>query len=70
VIKAYVDKQRQTPQKMVEKPKTDGTVDVGGLWTAPDTDGDGGKEKLEGGHFELKLPKKPVAVATAAPGLH
>ncbi|MGZ5202431.1 MAG: penicillin-binding protein 2, partial [Telluria sp.] len=35
VIKAYVDKQRRAPQKMVEKPKSEGTVDIGGLWTAP-----------------------------------
>jgi penicillin-binding protein 2 len=68
VIKAYVDKQRRTPQKMVEKPKTDGTVDIGGLWTEPDTDGD--KEKLAGGRFVLDLPKKPLAVAIAAPGMH
>src|ERR1700687_2022572 len=47
VIKAYVDKQHRAPQKMVEKPKADGTVDIGGLWTAPDSDGD--KEKTEGG---------------------
>jgi penicillin-binding protein 2 len=68
VIKAYVDKQRRTPTKMVEKPKSDGTVDIGGLWTAPDSDGE--KEKLEGGRFVLALPKKPLAVAIAAPGMH
>src|SRR5580700_8089943 len=68
VIKAYVDKQRRTPQKMVEKPKTGGTVDIGGLWTEPDNDGD--KEKLAGGKFVLDLPKKPLAVAIAAPGMH
>jgi penicillin-binding protein 2 len=68
VIKAYVDKQRRTPQKMVEKPKTDGTVDIGGLWTEPDSDGD--KEKLAGGRFVIDLPKKPLAVAIAAPGMH
>src|SRR5580698_341275 len=68
VIKAYVDKQRRTPQKMVEKPKTDGTVDIGGLWTEPDSDGD--KEKLAGGRFVLDLPKKPLAIAIAAPGMH
>jgi penicillin-binding protein 2 len=67
VIKAYVDKQRRTPQKMVEKPKTGGTVDIGGLWTEPDSDGD--KEKLAGGRFVLDLPKKPLALATAAPGM-
>jgi penicillin-binding protein 2 len=68
VIKAYVDKQHRTPQKMVEKPKSDGTVDIGGLWTEPDSDGD--KETLQGGRFVLDLPKKPLAVAMAAPGMH
>jgi len=67
VIKAYVDKQHRTPQKMVEKPKGDGTVDIGGLWTAPDSDED--KETLEGGRFVLDLPNKPLALATAAPGM-
>jgi penicillin-binding protein 2 len=67
VIKAYVDKQHRTPQKMVEKPKGDGTVDIGGLWSAPDLDGD--KETLEGGRFVLDLPKKPLAVASGAPGM-
>src|ERR1700676_111006 len=67
VIKAYVDKQHRTPQKMVEKPKSDGTVDIGGLWTEPDSDGD--KETLQGGRFVLDLPNKPLAVAIAAPGM-
>jgi len=67
VIKAYVDKQHRTPTKMVEKPKAGGTVDIGGLWTEPDSDGD--KEKLQGGRFVLDLPKKPLAVAIAAPGM-
>ena len=67
VIKAYVDKQRRAPQKMVEKPKSEGTVDIGGLWTAPDSDGD--RETLQGGRFVLNLPKKPMALATAAPGI-
>src|SRR6202166_578516 len=71
VIKAYVDKQHRAPQKMVEKPKSDGTVDIGGLGTEPDSDGDGDgdKEKLDGGRFVLNLPKKPMALATAAPGM-
>jgi penicillin-binding protein 2 len=67
VIKAYVEKQRRTPQKMVEKPKSNGTVDIGGLWTEPASDED--KEKLQGGRFVLDLPKKPLAQATAAPGM-
>jgi len=67
VIKAYVDKQRRTPQKMVEKPKGNGTVDIGALWTEPGTEGD--KEKLQGGRFVVDLPKKPLATAITAPGM-
>jgi len=63
VLKAYVDKQRRTPSKMVEKPKSDGKVDMGALWTAPEDD------KLEGGRFVFDLPKKPLVAAAAAPGL-
>jgi penicillin-binding protein 2 len=63
VLKAYVDKQHRTPQKMVEKSKGDGKLDMGALWTAPEGD------KLEGGRFLLKLAKKPLALATAAPGI-
>jgi penicillin-binding protein 2 len=67
VVKAYVDKQRRTPQKMVEKPKSDGKVDMGALWTSPD--GDGHEGKLEGGRYVVDLPKKPLVAATAAPGI-
>ncbi|HWJ48083.1 MAG TPA: penicillin-binding protein 2 [Candidatus Udaeobacter sp.] len=67
VIKAYVDKQKRPPQKMVEKPKTPGTVDMGGLWSAPDSDGD--KDGLQGGRFAIDLPKKRMVLATAAPGI-
>jgi penicillin-binding protein 2 len=63
VIKAYVDKQRRLPQKLAEKPKGDGKVDMGALWTAPEGD------KLEGGRFVVDLPKKPVVAAVSAPGL-
>jgi penicillin-binding protein 2 len=59
VLKAYVDKQRRTPQKLVEKPKGDGKVDIGALWTAPEGD------KLEGGRFVLDLPKRPVVAAAS-----
>ena len=67
VIKAYVDKQRRTPQKMVEKP-ANGSVDVGGLWTEPDAGGK--KDRLQGAQFVVDLPKKPAALATAAPGVN
>src|SRR5579863_10311139 len=68
VIKAYVDKQQRTPQKMVEKPKGDGTVDIGGLWSAPDANGE--KDPLAAGRFVLDLPKKGLVLATAAPGMN
>jgi len=68
VIKAYVDKQKLMPQKMVEKPKGNGTVDIGGLWTEPESKGN--KEALQTGRFVLDMPRKPLAVAVAAPGMH
>jgi penicillin-binding protein 2 len=68
VIKAYVEKQRKSPQKMVEQPKGNGTVDIGSLWSEPDSDG--GNDKLQGGRFVLDLPKKPLPAAIAAPGMH
>ncbi|MGP0019614.1 MAG: penicillin-binding protein 2 [Candidatus Sulfotelmatobacter sp.] len=67
VIKAYVEKQRRTPQKMVEKPKANGTVDIGGLWSEPSPDG--GNEKLQGGRFVIDLSRKPLPAAIAAPGM-
>jgi penicillin-binding protein 2 len=80
VIKAYVEKQRKTPPKMVQQPKGDSKVDMGALWTEPgsdeDNDGDASvntsaeKDKLQGGRFLLDLPAKPQAVAIAAPGMH
>ncbi len=69
VIKAYVEKQHRAPQKMVEKPKNDGTVDIGGLWTDPAPDASD-KEALQGGRFVVDLAKKPMAAAMAAPGMH
>jgi penicillin-binding protein 2 len=66
VIKAYVDKQRRVPTKMVEKP-VNPKVDIGGLWTVPDPDGHG--EKLQGGRFDLELPNQRLPLATAAPGV-
>jgi penicillin-binding protein 2 len=67
VIKAYVEKERRNPPKLAEKPKTDGKVEIGGVWTLPDPDGD--EQKLKAGHFFVDLAKRPMAVATAAPGV-
>jgi penicillin-binding protein 2 len=64
VIKAYVDKQRRTPTKLAQAKKS---VEVGAVWTAPDDDGDA--PTLRGGRFVVDLPKKPLPLALAAPGL-
>jgi penicillin-binding protein 2 len=78
VIKAYVEKRQRTPQKMAQKQKQ-GNIDVGGLWSAPDSDNDGDKNQkaeakdnnnaLQGGRFELNLSKQKPVLATAAPGM-
>ena len=67
VIKAYVDKQQRTPQKMVQQPKN-GPVDIGGLWTAPGSDGDTGD--LKAARFAVDRAKKKMVLATAAPGMN
>jgi len=64
VIKAYVDKQRRQPTNVATN---DGKAEIGALWTAPGTDGDG--KKLQGGRFEVNLPKSQAPLALAAPGL-
>jgi len=66
VIKAYIDKRQRTPQKMVEKPKSNG-VDVGGLWSEPDAATD--TDTLQGGRFALELSKKKPILATAGDGI-
>ena len=67
VIKAFVDKQRRNPPKMAGKTQPGGKVEIGAVWTTPDSDGD--TNKLQGGHFFLDVGSKPI-VATAAPGMH
>ncbi|MFL6307864.1 MAG: penicillin-binding protein 2 [Candidatus Sulfotelmatobacter sp.] len=68
VIKAYVEKRDRSPQKMTEKPKSNGTVDVGGLWSDPDTGAE--EDALEAARFVVDLPKKRTVLATAAPGMN
>jgi penicillin-binding protein 2 len=68
VIKAYVEKRDRSPQKMTEKPKSNGTVDVGGLWSDPDTGSE--KDALQAARFVVDLPKKRMVMATAAPGIN
>jgi hypothetical protein len=66
VIKAYVDKQRRQPTNVVQKPEN-GKTEIGALWTSPDESGNG--EKLRVGHMSVAMPKKPLPLAMAAPGL-
>jgi penicillin-binding protein 2 len=68
VIKAFVDKQRRQPVKMV-KGSGENKTEIGALWTAPSDDPDGDGQKLQGGRFVVNLPKKPSPLAMAAPGL-
>jgi penicillin-binding protein 2 len=64
VIKAYVDKQRRQPTNVATN---NGKTEIGALWTAPETDGDG--ERLQGGRFVVNVAKKQAPLAVAAPGL-
>jgi penicillin-binding protein 2 len=63
VIKAYVEKQRQIPTKVARN----APVEVGGVWSVPDAAGD---PKLQAGRFFIDIPKKPLVMATAAPGMN
>ncbi|HVI08038.1 MAG TPA: penicillin-binding protein 2 [Candidatus Binatia bacterium] len=71
VIQAYVEKQRQHPQKMAkaapDKPAPD-QVEVGGVWTSPDSDGDD-EQKLDSGHFFLDVGYQRPLAAAVAPGV-
>jgi penicillin-binding protein 2 len=67
VIKAYVDKQRRLPQKMVQQPGTGQKVDMGALWTVPDEHGK--PNRLQGGHILIDVSDKTLPLATAAPGV-
>jgi len=61
VIKAYVDKQRRQPTKVASS----GNVDVGAVWNG----GSEGEDELNGGHFDLDVPKNRAPLAVAAPGI-
>jgi len=63
VIKAYVEKQRQIPTKVART----APVEVGGVWSVPDAAGD---PKLQAGRFFVDIPKKPLVMASAAPGMN
>jgi penicillin-binding protein 2 len=64
VIRAYAEKrQKEQPTKVADSNKT---VEIGAVWNGEDDAQDG----LHGGRFRLILPKKPLPLATAAPGLN
>jgi len=75
VIKAFVEKEQRAPAKMAGMRKSGARVEVGAVWTTPDNDhdndrgGDRDKEKLQAGHFFVDVAKRPLAMATAAPGI-
>jgi penicillin-binding protein 2 len=68
VIKAYVDKQRQNPPKMANKPDKGSKVEIGAVWTQADPEGN--NDKLQGGRFTLDVSKESVPLAVAAPGIN
>src|SRR5579863_2831270 len=69
VIKAFVEKEQRTLAKMAGTRKAGTKVEVGAVWTTPDTDHDDGragdKETLQAGHFFVDVAKKSLAMATA-----
>jgi penicillin-binding protein 2 len=67
VIKAYVDKERRNPPKLANKANANGKVEVGAVWSEPDAGRSA--DRLESGRFLLDLPKRPITLATAAPGM-
>jgi penicillin-binding protein 2 len=67
VIKAFVDKQRQSQPKVAKASSKDQPVEIGAVWTSTDTNG--GEQKLQAGHFFVDSPKMPMAALAAAPGI-
>jgi penicillin-binding protein 2 len=65
VVKAYVEKQRRQPTKVAGA--GNGKAEIGAVWSAPDADDESGH--FQGGRFFVDLPRKPVPLAVAAPGL-
>jgi penicillin-binding protein 2 len=64
VIRAYAEeRQKQQPTKVAGK---DAPVEIGAVWNAMDGD----HEDLHAGHFRIGVMKRPLPLATAAPGLN
>ncbi len=58
-----MEKQRRQPSKLA---KSDSKADVAAVWD----EGEGKTDDFQGGHFDVKLSNKKVALATAAPGVN
>jgi penicillin-binding protein 2 len=65
VIKAFVEKQRRQPTKVAVK---NDKPEIGAVWTTPAPEGEG--DAIHGGRFYVDLSRRPVVLATAAPGLN
>ncbi len=66
VIKAYVEKQRQQPNKVAQG---SGKVEVGAVWNAADPDGSD-NDALRAGRFVIDLNRERLPLAAAAPGVN
>jgi len=64
VIKAYVEKQRRQPVKVV-KGEPAGKVEIGAVWSGSEK----GQPKVQAGKFMLDVSRDRAPLATAAPGL-
>jgi penicillin-binding protein 2 len=67
LVKAYMDKERRQPTKMARAGRPT-KVEVGGVWSIPDEQHEA-ESTLEAAHFYVTVPAKPLALATAAPGV-
>ncbi|HEY7353918.1 MAG TPA: penicillin-binding protein 2 [Terriglobales bacterium] len=67
VVKFYAQKQSRQPASIAKKGNSPGSVEVGAVWNSQNQNGS--PDKLNGGRFQIDLGKRPLAIATAAPGL-
>ncbi len=68
VIKAYVEKQRRLPTKVAGSGS--GQVEIGAVWSEPESGDGDGKDHLQAGRFLIDVARPRAPLAVAAPGLH
>jgi penicillin-binding protein 2 len=69
VIKAYVQEHQQPPPQLAQhRPKQKQNVEVGAVWADADAD-DPSQQSLHAGRFSIAVPKEPLPLAIAAPGM-